>query len=567
MTRRLVPAWTALWALAVPAAHAADRLTDRSFTMRSPTLATHGMVACAQPLAAQIGIDILKSGGNAVDAAIAVNAALGLMEPVGSGVGGDLFAIVWDAKTQKLYGLNASGRAGSLQTLEGLRAQGLKTMPQFGGIPVTVPGAVSGWFALHDRFGKLPMSKLLAPAIRYAREGHPLPPVIGYYWQRGVRRYADFPEFQRTYAPGGKAPGPGDVFRNPDLAATYEAIGKGGRDAFYKGDLARRIAAAAQKYGGAITEQDLAAHTANWVDPVSTNYRGYDVWELPPNTQGLSALQMLNMLEPFDVQAMGFGSAETLHLMVEAKKIAYEDRARYFADPAFAMAPIEQLLSKDYAKERLKQFDPKRAALKIPAGDLQMRGGDTTYFTVVDADRNCVSLIQSNYMGFGSGVVPEGAGFCLQNRGNLFNLDPAHPNAYAPGKRPFHTIIPAFVTRGGKPVFSFGVMGGDVQPQGHVQVLCNIIDFGMNVQEAGDAPRFHHEGSSEPTGETMQDGGTLHLESGIAPEAVRNLVLKGHKISQGFGTFGGYQGIWIDADRGVLLGATESRKDGCALGY
>ena len=567
MKRHVVPALTALSALVVAPSHAADRLTDRSFAMRSPALAMHGMVACAQPLAAQIGVEILQSGGNAIDAAIAVNAALGLMEPTGSGVGGDLFAIVWDAKTQKLYGLNASGRAGSLHSLADLRAQGLTKMPEMGGIPVTVPGTVSGWFALHDRFGKLPMSKILAPAIRYAREGHPLPPVIGYYWQRGVRRYADFPEFQRTYAPGGQAPGPGDVFRNPNLAATYESIAKGGRDAFYKGDLARRIAAAVQKYGGAITEQDLAAHTATWVDPVSTNYRGYDVWELPPNTQGVSALQMLNLLEPFDLQAMGFGSAAALHLMVEAKKIAYEDRARYFADPAFAPAPLEQLLSKEYAKERLKQFDPMRAALKIPAGDLQMRGGDTTYFTVVDADRNCVSLIQSNYMGFGSGVVPDGAGFCLQNRGNLFNLDAAHPNAYAPGKRPFHTIIPAFVTRAGKPVFSFGVMGGDVQPQGHVQVLCNIIDFGMNVQEAGDAPRFHHEGSSEPTGEVMQDGGALHLESGIAPEVVRTLVQKGHKISQSFGTFGGYQGIWIDHDRGVLLGATESRKDGCALGY
>ncbi len=550
-----------------PAAHAADRLTDRPFAMRSPVIAEHGMVASAHPLATQIGIDILKAGGNAIDAAIAVNAALGLMEPVSCGVGGDLFAIVWDAKTQKLYGLNASGRAGRLLTLDELHKRGLQKMPELGGVPVTVPGAVSGWFALHDRFGKLPMSKVLAPAIRYARDGHPVPPVIAFYWQRGVRRYAEYPEWQRTYAPGGKTPATGDIFKNPDLAATYEAISRGGRDTFYKGAMAGRIAAAVQKYGGAITVEDLAAHTATWIDPVSTNYRGYDVWELPPNTQGIAALQMLNLLEPYDLKTMGHNTAATLHLMVEAKKIVYEDRARYYVDPAFAQAPLERLLSKDYGRERGKLFDPDRAARKIPAGDIDLRAGDTTYLTVVDADRNCVSLIQSNYMGFGSGVVPEGAGFCLQDRGTLFNLDAAHPNAYAPGKRPFHTIIPAFVTRDGKPLFSYGVMGGDVQPQGHVQVLCNIVDFGMNVQEAGDAPRFHHEGSSEPTGEVMQDGGVLHLESGVPQDVVRTLILKGHRIAESFGTFGGYQGIWLDAERHVLLGATESRKDGCAMGY
>jgi len=440
-------------------------------------------------------------------------------------------------------------------------------MPEYGGLPVTVPGTVDAWCTLHARFGKLPLRRVLEPAIRYARDGHPVPPVIAFYWDRGVRRFADVPEFQATYAPGGHAPRAGDVFRNPNLAATYEAIARGGRKAFYEGDMARRIVNAVREAGGALTAGDLAAHTSTWVDPVSTSYRGWDVWELPPNTQGVAALQMLNLLEPYDLAAMGHNSAAALHLLVEAKKIAYEDRARYYADPAFASIPLERLLSKDYARERGRLFDPERAARSIAPGEIALRAGDTTYLTVVDAERNAVSLIQSNYSGFGSGVVPAGAGFGLQNRGNLFNLDAAHPNAYAPGKRPFHTIIPAFVTRGGKPAFSFGVMGGDVQPQGHVQVLVNILDFGMNVQEAGDAARFHHEGSSEPTGTAMTDGGTLHLESGVAPEVVRALVLKGHRITESFGTFGGYQGIWIDHERGVLLGATESRKDGCALGY
>jgi len=548
-------------------ASAADRLTDRSFTMRSPVVATHGMVASAHPLATQIGIDILKAGGNAVDAAIAVNAALGLMEPVSCGVGGDLFAIVWDAKTQKLHGLNGSGRASGSLTLEQLRARGVEKMPPFGGLPVTVPGTVDAWIELHKRFGKLPLPKLLEPAIRYAREGHPVPPVIAFYWQIGVRRYADFPEWQATYAPGGAAPQAGEIFHNPDLASTYEKIAKGGRDAFYKGEIARRIAVAVQKYGGAITEEDLAAHTSTWVEPASTSYRGYDVWELPPNTQGIAALQILNLLENFDLKAMGFGTLETLHLMVEAKKIVYEDRAKYYADPEFAKTPLTALLSKTYAKQRLEHYDPRRAQRRIPAGDVDLRDGDTTYLTVVDADRNAVSLIQSNYRGFGSGVVPEGCGFTLQDRGELFNLDPTHANAYGPGKRPFHTIVPAFVTRGGKPVFSFGVMGGDMQPQGHVQVLCNLIDFGMDVQEAGDAPRFHHEGSSEPTGEVMADGGELHLESGFAPEVVRGLALKGHRITHSLGSYGGYQGIWIDHERGVLLAGSESRKDGCAIGY
>ena len=545
---------------------AADRPLGREFTMRSAAIATHGMVASEHPLASRIGVEILEAGGNAVDAAIAVNAALGFMEPTSCGVGGDLFAIVWDAKTQRLYGLNGSGRAGSRTTLEELRRNG-EHMPQWGGVPVTVPGTVDAWFTLHARFGKLSMRKLLEPASRYAREGCPLPPVIAYYWSRAPQRYADFPEFLATYCPGGKAPRAGDIFRNPDLAATYERIAKGGREAFYRGDLAQSIVAAVQRYGGALTKEDMEAHTSTWVEPLSTTYRGYQVWELPPNTQGIAALQMLNMLESYDLAALGHNTTAMLHLMVEVKKIVFEDRARYYADPEFAALPLDRLLSRVYARERLALFDPQRAKRSLPPGDLPLRTGDTTYLTVVDAERNAVSLIQSNYSGFGSGVVPQGSGFCLQNRGNLFSLDPEHPNAYAPKKRPFHTIVPAFVTKDGKPVFSFGVMGGDMQPQGHVQVLCNIIDFGMDVQEAGDAPRFYHTGSSEPTGEQMEDGGILQLESGVAPEVVRDLVLKGHRVVQNVGGYGGYQGIWIDHERGVLLGGTESRKDGVALGY
>ena len=564
--RIAVPTTLCLLLALAHASDAADRPLGRDFTMRSPTIATHGMVASEHPLASRIGVEILEAGGSAVDAAIAVNAALGFMEPTSCGVGGDLFAIVWDAKTQRLYGLNGSGRAGSRLPLEDLRRNG-ERMPQMGGVPVTVPGAVDAWFTLQARFGKLSMRKLLEPASRYAREGCPVPPVIAYYWSRAPQRFAEYPEFLATYCPGGKAPRAGDVFRNPNLAATYDRIAKGGRDAFYRGDLAQSIVAAVQRAGGALTKEDMEAHTSTWVEPLSTTYRGYQVWELPPNTQGIAALQMLNMLEAHDLAAMGHNSTEALHLMVEVKKIVFEDRARYYADPEFAALPLERLLSRVYARERLALYDPQRAKRSIPAGDLPLRTGDTTYLTVVDAERNAVSLIQSNYSGFGSGVVPPGSGFCLQNRGNLFSLDPEHPNAYAPKKRPFHTIVPAFVTKDGKPVFSFGVMGGDMQPQGHVQVLCNIIDFGMDVQEAGDAARFYHTGSSEPTGEQMDDGGILHLESGVPPEVVRDLVLKGHRVVQNVGGFGGYQGIWIDHERGVLLGGTESRKDGVALGY
>lgn len=548
-------------------AHAFDRPAGKMLASRSETIAKSGMVCAAQPLAVEIGVDILKAGGSAVDAAIAVNAALGLMEPVSCGIGGDLFAIVWDAKSQKLYGLNASGRAPALLTIDEVKKRGLSSMPYTGVVPQTVPGCVDGWFELHKRFGNLPMKDLLTPAIKYAEEGFPVTEVIAHYWAIGGKRLKDEPNFSATYLPGGRAPAKGEIFRNPDLARTYRILAKDGRDAFYRGELARTIDAFERRIGGYLRMGDLEDHASTWVEPVSTKYRGYDVWELPPNGQGIAALQMLNILEGYDLSKLGFGSAEALHLMIEAKKLAFEDAARFYADPDFVKVPVERLVSKEYAAERRALISMERALREIPPGDVRLETSETTYLVVADKDRNFVSLIQSNYAGFGSGPVPDGLGFCLQDRGALFNLDPAHPNALVPRKRPFHTIIPAMVTREGEPVFAFGVMGGSMQPQGHVQVLCNIIDFGMNIQEAGDAPRFNHSGSSEPTGEVMRDGGEVALEGGFAPEAVRALMEKGHKIVGDTGGFGGYQGIWWDWKSDVLRGGSESRKDGCAMGY
>jgi gamma-glutamyltranspeptidase/glutathione hydrolase len=544
-----------------------DRLTGRIGASRSEVIAGHGMVAASQPLAAQVGIDILKRGGSAVDAAIAVNAALGLMEPSGSGIGGDLFAIVWDSKAGKLYGLNASGPAPAAVSLAYFREKGIARMPEKGPLPWTVPGCVAGWFALHERFGRLAMRDVLAPAIAYAEQGFPLSELIAFYWQRALQSFAGFENFQKLYAPGGKVPRKGDLFRNPELAASYRLLASKGRDAFYRGELAARIVAYSRKVGGFFAPEDFDAFQPEWVQPASVDYRGYDVWELPPNGQGLAVLQMLRMLATFDIKAMGHNSAAYLHTLVEVKKIAYEDRARFYADPRFTAFDYASLLSPAYARKRLELFDAGRASVSLPAGDPRLAGGDTVYLTVVDKDFNAVSLIQSNYVGFGSGMVPDGLGFCLQDRGALFNLAEGHPNTIAPGKRPFHTIIPGFVTRGGRPVFSFGVMGGDMQPQGHVQILCNIIDFAMNLQEAGDAPRFRHAGSSEPDGTRMTDGGTLYLESGIDPEVVRELIRRGHTVSRSASEFGGYQGIWLDLERRVLIGASESRKDGCAIGY
>ena len=544
-----------------------DRITGRAFVTRSEVIARHGMAATSQPLATQVAIDILKKGGTAVDAAIAANACLGLMEPTGSGIGGDLFAIVWDAKSQKLHGLNASGRSPYGLTLQYFKDRGLERIPPIGPLPITVPGCVDGWFSLHKKFGKLPMREVLAPAIRYASEGFPLSELIAFYWAGGSRKLKDQPNFAATYLPGGHAPKKGEIFKNPDLATTLTAIADRGRDAFYRGELTSVMASFCEREGCFLREKDFADHSSTWVEPVSTNYRGYDVWELPPNGQGIATLQILNLIEKFDLSAMGHNSAEYLHTLIEAKKIAYEDRARFYADMSFVDVPVKALVSKAYAERRRSLLDPNHASKKLDPGDPQLSHGDTIYLTVADDERNMVSLIQSNYRGFGSGLVPDGLGFVFQDRGELFSLDPSHPNVYAPHKRPFHTIIPAFVTRNGKPWLSFGVMGGDMQPQGHVQILCNLIDFGMNLQEAGDAARFHHEGSSEPTGSKMTDGGSVALESGIPMEAKRGLRQKGHRVKVDAGGFGGFQGILYDAERNVYIGASESRKDGQASGY
>ena len=543
-----------------------DRIGEPSMASRSEVLAREGMAATSQPLATQVAIDILKQGGTAVDAAIAANATLGLMEPTGCGIGGDLFAIVWEAKSRKLWGLNASGRSPKSLTLEHLKAEGLEQIPPFGPLPVSVPGAVDGWFELHERFGRLDMEKVLAPAIEYARAGFPVSEVIAIYWRESVSAYKDFPGFLETYTVDGRAPRKGEVFRNPRLAKTYAEIAKRGRDVFYKGRIAREIAEYMREQGGFLSYEDLAAHESEWVEPASTTYRGYTVWELPPNGQGIAALQILNILEGFDIAKMGFGSAEYIHTLVEAKKLAYEDRAKYYADPDFNEIPVARLISKEYAAERRPLIDPDKAARAYPSGQA-LEAGDTIYLTVADGEGNMVSLIQSNYIGMGSGMTPGELGFMLQDRGQLFSLEEGHFNVYQPGKRPFHTIIPAFVTKEGEPYLSFGVMGGAMQPQGHVQVLVNLIDFGMNLQEAGDAARVRHSGSSDPTGRVMDEGGRVLLESAFDSKLWRALEAKGHTLRGGDGGFGGYQAIMWDKENGVYVGASESRKDGQAAGY
>lgn len=542
-----------------------DRITGLSFATRSEVIAKHGMVATSQPLATQAAIDILKKGGSAIDAAIAANAMLGLVEPTGCGVGGDLFAIVWDAKTQKLHGLNASGRSPKSLTLDYFKKQGITHIPTYGPLPVSVPGCVDGWFELHKKFGKLAMSEILAPAIAYAREGFPVTELIAYYMQASSNRISQYENFKETFMPNGRTPRKGEVFKNPYLADTYEKIATLGRDEFYKGSIAQAIDSYMKRNGGFLSYEDMAAHHSEWVEPVSTSYRGYDVWELPPNGQGIAALQILNVLEQYDIKSMGYGSAEYIHLFVEAKKLAYEDRARYYADMAFSDVPVEQLISKKYAKERAALINPERAARRYDAGKLNT--SNTIYLTVADGEGNMVSLIQSNYTGMGSGMTPDKLGFVLQDRGEMFSLKEGHPNVYEPGKRPFHTIIPAFITKDGKPWISFGVMGGGMQPQGHAQIVVNLIDFGMNLQEAGDAPRIQHGGSSEPTDEIMTDGGTVYLESGFDYNVIRRLVRMGHKVAYNVGGYGGYQAIMWDEANGVYFGASESRKDGQAAGY
>jgi gamma-glutamyltranspeptidase/glutathione hydrolase len=551
-----------------PSTMAADRVTGEPFATRSAVIAPEAMAATSHPLATQIALDIMRRGGNAVDAAIAANAALGLMEPTGNGIGGDLFAIVWDAETEQLYGLNASGRSPQSLTLEHFREQGLDRIPPYGPLPVSVPGAVDGWFELHGRFGKLPMTDILAPTIAYARNGHPVHELIGHYWAISVERLSKYPGFREQMTIDGRAPRVGELWRNPNLANTLERIAREGRDVFYRGDIARVIGDYMQANGGFLSYEDLAAHHSEWVEPVSVNYRGYDVWELPPNGQGIAALQILNILEQFDVAAMGFGSADHVHLFLEAKKLAFEDRARFYADPDYMDVSVERLLSDEYARERAALVDMQRAARAYPHGDPEvLREGDTIYLTTADAAGNMVSLIQSNYRGMGSGMTPPGLGFVLQDRGELFSLEEGHPNSYAPGKRPFHTIIPAFITRDGKPFISFGLMGGGMQPQGHAQIVMNLVDFGMGLQEAGDAPRIHHSGSSEPTGETMTDGGTANLETGFDYAVIRELMGRGHRIEFARGPYGGYQAIMKHPEFGTWVGASESRKDGQAAGY
>jgi gamma-glutamyltranspeptidase/glutathione hydrolase len=550
--------------LLLPSANAYDRITGETFASRSEVIAQNGMAATSQPLATQVALDILKSGGNAIDAAIAANALLGLVEPTGSGIGGDLFAIVWDAKSQKLYGLNASGRSPKGLTRDYFAQKGLDKIPAFGPLPVSVPGAVDGWFMLSERFGSKPMQELLAPSIDYARNGFPVSEVIAYYFEMNQKRIGQYPGFEDTFTINGNTPKKGQIFKNPNLAATYEKIATGGRDAFYKGDIARTISGFMQSQGGLLSYQDMASHTSNWVEPVSTNYRGYDVWELPPNGQGIAALQILNVLELYDLESMGRDSAEFVHTVVEAKKLAFADRAKFYADPDFNQIPVDWLISKEYAKKRQKLIDPNAAAKRVDAGKHE---GDTIYLTVADSQGNMVSLIQSNYRGMGSGMIPTDLGFVLQNRGEMFSLDKNHFNALEPGKRPFHTIIPAFVTRNNKPLMSFGVMGGGTQPQMHAQIIVNMIDFGMNLQEAGDAPRILHTGSSSPEGDIMTDGGYISLESGFSAKTRRDLLQKGHTLKDVSGAFGGYQAIMLDDKNKVYYGASETRKDGQAAGY
>jgi gamma-glutamyltranspeptidase/glutathione hydrolase len=590
-----------------------DRITGKSFATRSEVLARHGMVCTSVPAATQVGLEILKRGGSAVDAAIAANATLGLMEPVSNGIGGDLFAIVYSAKESKLYGINGSGRsplglsyeqmkaeieklksskeaaespsAQSSQRSAQSRSQGGRqsrpvrelhserlSIPPQGMLPISVPGTVDAWAELHKKFGKLKLSDDLAPAIRYAEEGFPVTELIAYYWSFGPRLYQGLPgAFLETYALDGKGrmPAKSDIFKNPALAKTLRLIGEKGRDVFYNGEIADKIDIFMQQNGGFLRKVDFDKHASTWVDPVSTNYRGYDVFELPPNGQGIATLQILNILEGFDLIAMGRNSPDSLHSMIEAKKIVWADRAKFYADPAFAKIPLKSLLSKEYASERRKSIDPTRAAKKVEPGNPALDQGDTIYLCTADDEGNMVSLIQSNYRGMGSGIVVPGLGFMFQDRGELFSMEPGHANVYAPGKRPFHTIIPGFVMKDGKPWEAFGVMGGGMQPQGHVQVLTNQIDFGLNVQEAGDASRWQHEGDNEPTGEKMENGGYVNLESGIPAETQRELKKRGHDVRFDVGGYGGYQAIKVEIHDGqrVYVGASESRKDGQAAGY
>ncbi|MSO82398.1 MAG: gamma-glutamyltransferase [Acidobacteria bacterium] len=544
-----------------------DRPAGNAHGTRSPVLARKGVIATSQPLASAAGLQVLQAGGNAIDAAVTAAAVLAVVEPTMTGIGGDVFAIVYDRKTKALRGLNSSGRAGSNANADALIAKGMTQMPGDGVYPITVPGAVAGWAELLEKHGTITLARALAPATGYAREGFPVSEIIADQWVAATGRVSQDPAAAAVFLPGGRAPKPGEIFRNPDLANTLEQIARGGRDAFYRGPIGAAIAADMQKRGGFLTSADLAAHRADWVDPIGTSYRGYDLYELPPNTQGFVALEILNILEGYDVGALGHNSAEYLHLLAEAKRIAFADRAAYLADPRLVPpSTLKALISKDYAAARRREIDPGRAATGYQPGafggtsshDAFFDGrdrGDTVYLAAADVEGNAISFINSLFSEFGSGIVVQGTGIVLHNRGAGFTLEKDHPNCLAPGKRPLHTLVPAFVMKDGKPFMPFGVMGGDNQAQAHVQVIVNIVDFGMNVQEAGEAARVRH------------GGDVIAAESGIG-EAVRaSLRQRGHVVIDGRGLMGGYQAVMIDPMTGVLMGGSDPRKDGLAIGW
>ncbi len=531
-----------------------DRPAPDAKLGRSPVLATRGMVATSQPLAAAAGLRVLQEGGNAIDAAIATAATLNVVEPMMAGIGGDLFALVYHAESQKLYGLNATGRAGSLASARKLRERGLERVPYDDILAVTVPGALDGWEMLRARFGSRPLAELLEPAIFYAESGFPVSEIIATDWVLSVPKLARNPDSASTYLVEGRAPRHGEIFKSPDLARTFRLIAEKGKDVFYRGELARRIVDFVQAEGGLLEGEDLANHHGDWVEPISTTYRGATVYQIPPNSQGFVALEMLNILEGFDLQKLGHNSAESLHLLIEAKKLAFADRDRYLADPENARVPLETLISKEYATERRRLIDTERAAMEVAPGLIDTT--ETVYLTVVDEKRSVVSFIYSVFDDFGSGRVVPGTGIALQNRGAGFSLAEGHPNEMAPGKRALHTNMPGMVFRNGKPWISYGVMGGDMQPQGHTQVLSNLIDFGMNVQQAGEAARFRH----------FYEG-AVAFESGVDIDVLQALIQKGHRPMTRMGVYGGYQAIQIDWENGVLMGGSDPRKDGCALGY
>jgi gamma-glutamyltranspeptidase / glutathione hydrolase len=546
---------------------AGDRPAGNPRGTRSVVMARKGAIATSQPLATAAGLRVLQSGGNAIDAAVTAAAVLAVVEPTMNGAGGDLFAIVYSAKDRKVHGLNASGRAPAAATPEEFKKRNVQKIPLRGELSVSVPGVVDGWSELLSKHGTRTLAQALEPAISYARDGYAVSEIIADQWKSVETVLSHDPKAAAIYLPGGKAPAPGDVFKNPALAASLELIAKGGRDVFYKGVIAKAIADDMQRRNGLITAADLAAHHADWVEPLSTTYRGYQVMELPPNTQGIAALEMLNIMEGFDLKALGHNSAAYLHLMVEAKRIAFADRGAWLGDAGSTPAKaLERMLSKDYAAQRRKEINADRAAAEYKPlsiegrttpddGEAPVGRGDTIYLTAADSEGNVISLIQSLYETFGSGIVAGDTGIVLHNRGNLFSLTPGHPNVIAPGKRPFHTLIPAMVLKDGTPWVSFGVMGGDMQAQGHAQVLANLIDFGMNIQEAGEAARFRHSGAG------------LALESAFSADARAGLAARGHKLIDSSGVWGGFQGILIDPKTRVLMAGSDPRKDGMAAGW